>query len=159
MSSVLRLGLFYAALFVGTGASSPYIPVWFAHRGLSGAEIGAILSAPMLARVISGPAIALWADSFRLRRTPLSLIGVALAILYAVLAAPFGFVWWFGVWFMASSLMSTLIRASCVPNTSCANASASAVLPARKASQAAPYSRAWLKVSSMISGTPMRLIG
>ncbi len=109
MSSVLRLGLFYAALFIGTGASSPYIPVWFAHRGLSGAEIGAILSAPMLARVITGPAIALWADSFRLRRTPLTLIGAAMAVLYAVLAAPFGFVWWFGVWFMASSLMATLI--------------------------------------------------
>ena len=56
MSQPVRLGLFYAALFVGTGASSPYIPVWFASRGLSGAEIGLILSAPMFARAVKAVA-------------------------------------------------------------------------------------------------------
>ena len=54
MSQPVRLGLVYAALFIGTGASAPYIPVWFAHRGLNGAEIGLILSAPMLARRVRG---------------------------------------------------------------------------------------------------------
>ncbi|CAN7280922.1 MFS transporter [Phenylobacterium sp. LjRoot164] len=85
MSQPLRLGLFYAALFVGTGASSPYIPVWFASRGLSGAEIGLILSAPMLARAVTAPAIAMWADSFSLRRTPLILMGLAVALAYSLL--------------------------------------------------------------------------
>ena len=33
MSLPVRLGLFYSAIFVGTGASSPYMPVWFADRG------------------------------------------------------------------------------------------------------------------------------
>ena len=80
MSQPVRLGLFYAALFVGTGASSPYIPVWFASRGLSGAEIGLILSAPMFARAGTAPAIAMWADSFHLRRTPLILMGLATAL-------------------------------------------------------------------------------
>lgn len=37
MPVTLRLGLFYGAIFIGTGASSPYLPVWFAHHGLSGA--------------------------------------------------------------------------------------------------------------------------
>lgn len=112
MSEPVRLGLFYAALFVGTGASSPYIPVWFASRGLSGAEIGLILSAPMLARAITAPAIAVWADSFRLRRTPLILMTLAVAAAYGALAAPFGFAWWFAVWFIASTIFST-----CIPLT------------------------------------------
>lgn len=108
MSQPMRLGLVYAALFIGTGASSPYIPVWFAHRGLSGAEIGLILSAPMLARAVTAPAIAMWADSFRLRRTPLILMALAAALAYGLLAAPFGLAWWFGVWFVASTLISTM---------------------------------------------------
>lgn len=109
MSQPVRLGLFYAALFIGTGASSPYIPVWFASRGLSGAEIGLILSAPMLARAVSAPAIAMWADSFKLRRTPLILMALATALAYGLLAAPFGFAWWFGVWFLAATVLSTMV--------------------------------------------------
>ncbi|MDP3854346.1 MFS transporter [Phenylobacterium sp.] len=109
MNQPVRLGLFYAALFVGSGASSPYIPVWFASRGLSGAEIGLILSAPMLARAVTAPAIAMWADSFKLRRTPMVLMALAVAGAYGLLAAPFGFAWWFGVWFFASSVFATII--------------------------------------------------
>jgi len=108
MSNPVRLGLMYAALFVGSGASSPYMPVWFADRSLSGAQIGLILAAPMLARAVTAPAIAMWADSFSLRRTPLIVLGAGSAIGYALLAAPFGFWWWFWVWFFASSLMSTM---------------------------------------------------
>ena len=44
MSLPIRLGLFYSALFIGSGVSSPYMPVWFAHHGLNGAQIGLILS-------------------------------------------------------------------------------------------------------------------
>jgi len=63
MSLPIRLGLFYSAIFIGTGASSPYMPVWFADRGLSGAQIGLILSLPMLARAFTAPLLAVWADS------------------------------------------------------------------------------------------------
>jgi len=54
----VRLGLFYGAIFIGTGVSSPYLPVWFAHHGLYGGRIGLILSLPMLARVASAPLLA-----------------------------------------------------------------------------------------------------
>lgn len=104
----IRLGLFYAAIFVGNGASSPYAPVWFHHRGLTGAEIGLILSAPMIARVVMAPAIAIWADSFRIRRTPLMLLALATAASYVLLSPQLGFLWWFGVWFVASSCFVSL---------------------------------------------------
>lgn len=108
MSLPVRLGFFYGAIFVGTGVSSPYLPVWFSHHGLSGAQIGLILSLPMLARAFTAPALAVWADSFKLRRTPLILLAAAVTALYALMALPLGFAWWTVVWFAASSMFATL---------------------------------------------------
>lgn len=108
MSLPVRLGLFYSAIFVGTGVSSPYLPVWFAHYGLSGAQIGLILSLPMLARAFTAPLIAVWADSFRLRRTALIVMSLAVTVAYAAMALPLGFAGWTVVWFAASSAFSTL---------------------------------------------------
>ena len=108
MSQPLRMGFYYGAIFVGTGVSSPYLPVWFAHHGLSGAKIGLILSLPMMARVLTAPMLAVWADSFALRRTALVVMGVGVAGLYAAMALPWGFAWWAVVWFAASTMFSTL---------------------------------------------------
>jgi PPP family 3-phenylpropionic acid transporter len=108
MSLPVRMGLYYGAIFVGTGVSSPYLPVWFAHHGLSGAKIGLILSLPMLARAFTAPLLAIWADSFQLRRTALIVMGAAVTLLYAAMALPFGFAWWTVVWFAASSMYATL---------------------------------------------------
>jgi MFS transporter, PPP family, 3-phenylpropionic acid transporter len=108
MSLPVRLGLFYSAIFVGTGASSPYMPVWFADRGLSGAQIGLILSLPMLARAFTAPLLAIWADSFRLRRTALIFMAVIVMAAYALMALPLGFAGWAVVWFAASSTFSTI---------------------------------------------------
>ena len=108
MSLPVRMGLYYGAIFVGTGVSSPYLPVWFAHHGLSGSAIGLILSLPMLARMVSAPLLAVWADSFALRRTALIVMGAAVTGLYALMALPFGFAWWAVVWFAASSMYMTL---------------------------------------------------
>lgn len=103
MSIPLRLGLFYAAMFAGIGASSPYMPVWFAHRGLSGVQIGIILALPGLVRIFTGPVLAVWADGFALRRTPLAVLALAVAGGYALLAAPVGFWGWLGLWLVAST--------------------------------------------------------
>lgn len=104
----VRLGLFYGAIFIGTGASSPYFPVWFADRGMSGAQIGLILSLPMLARAFTAPLLAVWADSFRLRRTALVFLALGVMATFALMALPGGFAWWMVVWFAASSMYSTL---------------------------------------------------
>ena len=83
MPLTVRLGLFYGAIFIGTGVSSPYLPVWFAHHGLSGSRIGLILSLPMLARAFTAPLLAVWADSFRLRRTALLILAALVTGAYA----------------------------------------------------------------------------
>ena len=44
-----------------------------------------------------------------MRRTPLILMGLASALAYGLLAAPFGFAWWFGIWFVANTILSTMI--------------------------------------------------
>src|SRR3954469_17159721 len=104
MTLPVRLGLFYAAIFIGTGVSSPYLPVWFADRGMSGAQIGLILSLPMMARAFTAPLLAVWADSFKLRRTALLFLSLGVMIAYLLMALPGGFGWWMVVWFAASSM-------------------------------------------------------
>jgi PPP family 3-phenylpropionic acid transporter len=108
MSLPVRLGLFYSAIFIGVGAGSPYMPLWFAERGLTGAQIGLILSLPMIARVFTAPLLAVWADSFRLRRTALVFLSLMVAFAYALMALPLGFAGWTLVWFAASSALSTI---------------------------------------------------
>ena len=108
MPLTVRLGLFYGAMFIGTGVSSPYMPVWFAHHGMSGSRIGLILSLPMMARVFTAPLLALWADSFKLRRTALLILALGVSVAYAAMAARGGFGWQMVVWFAASSMVSTL---------------------------------------------------
>ena len=108
MPITLRLGLYYATIFAGTGVSLSYIAVWFRAQGLNGAQIGAILSAPMLARVLTGPALGLWADGFRLRRTPMALLGAAAAAGYAALGFMHGFWAWFVAWFVGATAIAAL---------------------------------------------------
>lgn len=108
MPVTLRLGLFYAAIFVGTGASLPYIPVWFRSHGLSGAQIGLILSAPMLVRVLVSPVLAIWADTFRLRRTPLMLMGLAAGLAYGAIGLLHDFTGWLIAWLIGSCLLAAL---------------------------------------------------
>ncbi|HEX6858938.1 MAG TPA: MFS transporter [Caulobacteraceae bacterium] len=108
MNSALRLGLFYAAVFVGTGASLPYMPVWFRTHGLSGSQIGLLLAAPLLARAVTGPLLAIWADGFVLRRSPVALLLVASALAYTAIGFTQGFEVWFLLWFTAGTLIATV---------------------------------------------------
>lgn len=108
MNSALRLGLFYAAVFIGSGASAPYMPVWFRMHGLSGAQIGLLLSAPMLARAITAPSLAIWADGFELRRSPMVLMLFVTTLAYTAIAFTHGFLFWVACWFIATTLISTV---------------------------------------------------
>jgi PPP family 3-phenylpropionic acid transporter len=52
---VPRLALFWAMLFVSLGIYQPFFPVWLESRGLSTSEIGIILAAPMVVRLLTVP--------------------------------------------------------------------------------------------------------
>lgn len=108
MPVTLRLGLFYCSIFAGTGVSLPYIAVWFHKQGLNGAQIGAILAAPMLARAITGPGLALWADGFRLRRTAMIWMGAGTVCGYATLGFVHGFWAWGIAWLVGATLIAAI---------------------------------------------------
>ncbi|WP_298743485.1 MFS transporter [uncultured Brevundimonas sp.] len=84
MTAAQRMALQYVLLFGATGVSLPFAGLWMREQGLSGAQIGALLAAPMLARIVSGPLLAVWADGFRHRRTPMALMGLVMAAGYGV---------------------------------------------------------------------------
>lgn len=107
-SSSTRLGLYYIAAYAGTGVSLPFIATYFRSKGLTGAEIGLILAVPMLLRPLTGPALAVWADGFTLRRTPLAWLGVGAAAGYALLLAAPGFWGLLACWMVGATLLATL---------------------------------------------------
>jgi PPP family 3-phenylpropionic acid transporter len=99
---------FYILLFIMTGANLPYMPLWMKAHGLTGEEMGAILAAPLLLRVATGPLSGVWADKFALYRTPLLLLSMAACGLYALLALPV-----FGVWRFVAYLVFYTCAYSC----------------------------------------------
>ncbi len=79
---------------------TPYIALFFRAHGLSGGDIGLILGAPMLARMATGPALAVWADGFRLRRTAILIMAGLSALGYGALLVTSGFWPWLVAWFV-----------------------------------------------------------
>jgi MFS transporter, PPP family, 3-phenylpropionic acid transporter len=51
----LRMAAFYAAFFLFGGIQMPYLPAWLQARGLDAREIGIVLAAPMLIRIVAVP--------------------------------------------------------------------------------------------------------
>lgn len=82
MNAAARMGLQYVLLFGASGVSLPFASLWFRAQGLTGAQIGILLAAPMLGRVVTGPLLAVWADGFRTRRAPIALLGLVMALGY-----------------------------------------------------------------------------
>jgi PPP family 3-phenylpropionic acid transporter len=80
----VRVALFYGALFVIYGTHVPFTPLWLADRGLTAAEITAVMSAPLFLRVLVTPALALAADRRQSHRS--MMIALAWAGAAAVLA-------------------------------------------------------------------------
>jgi PPP family 3-phenylpropionic acid transporter len=73
-----------SALFSTTGVLLVFLPRWLeVERGLSGAEIGVILSLAQFARIITGPLIAYRVDRAADRTVPLKLIALAAVCAYA----------------------------------------------------------------------------
>lgn len=82
-SRTARVTLVMSCLYSATGVTLVFLPRWLAgERGLSGAEIGILLSSSQLTRIVLGPAIAFWADGHADRRTPVRLLAPAALAAY-----------------------------------------------------------------------------
>ncbi|HUI94193.1 MAG TPA: MFS transporter [Xanthobacteraceae bacterium] len=91
-----RLSVFYGAYFAYLGLSLPFMPAWFAARGLEPGEIGIVLATPLVVRVLVVPVASRLADRSALRQAlfasaAASVVGFALVGLcagfFAILAA------------------------------------------------------------------------
>ena len=109
MNAAQRMALQYVLLFGATGVSLPFAGLWLRAQGLSGAEIGTVLAAPMLARIITGPLLAVWADGFRLRRTPIAILGLVMALGFGGAGLVEGFAARAVFWFVGASAAAALI--------------------------------------------------
>jgi PPP family 3-phenylpropionic acid transporter len=64
MDFVPRLALLYGGIYGAIGVQLPFLPVWFAAKGLSDREIGFVLAAATVARVVVMPFATRAADHF-----------------------------------------------------------------------------------------------
>ena len=107
-----RMALQYVLLFGANGVSLPFAGLWFHAHGLDGAEIGALFAAPMLGRLVTGPAIAVWADGFVYRRTAIAILALVTAAAYAATGLVEGFWLWAPLWFVAATAFGAIIPLS-----------------------------------------------
>ncbi len=109
MTAAQRMALQYVLLFGATGVSLPFAGLWMRSQGLSGVEIGTLLAAPMLARIVTGPLLAVWADGFRQRRTPIALMGLVMAAGYALAGLTDLYALRAVGWFIGATAMGVLV--------------------------------------------------
>lgn len=109
MTAAQRMALQYVLLFGATGVSLPFAGLWLSAQGLGGVQIGSVLAAPMLARIVTGPLLAVWADGFRLRRTPIALLGLTMALGYALAGLADSFALRAVGWFIGATAMGVLV--------------------------------------------------
>jgi MFS transporter, PPP family, 3-phenylpropionic acid transporter len=89
-STTVRVGAFIGAYFAAN-AISAFMPLWLADRGLSAAEIGQVLGAAALLRVLLGPAWGNVADRIGRRQPVLFCAALVAAGFGAVFVAADGF--------------------------------------------------------------------
>ncbi len=87
----LGLSASFAAFFFVIGIILPFLPLWLAAKGLSDAEISAVIAAPMLTRVLVTPALGLLIDRSADRRRALIVLAVIGTLSFAALFWTDGF--------------------------------------------------------------------
>jgi PPP family 3-phenylpropionic acid transporter len=90
-SAALRLAGFYAAIFGAVGVHIPFWPLWLKDRGLSPSEIGVLVAAAYLTRLIANPTVGHLVDHRGDRKRPMLALALAAGILWAVFPLLNGF--------------------------------------------------------------------
>lgn len=104
-----RLSIYLSLTFAAAGAGMPFLPRWLeAERGLTGLEIGAVLSSASLVRIFLAPLIAAGIEGFKDRARPLPWLAAAAALGYAAMWMGQGFWALLAASFAASTLAAAL---------------------------------------------------
>lgn len=90
-SASLRLGAYYAALFVAVGIHIPFWPLWLQDRGLSASDIGWVAAAGYLTRILASPVIGHLADHGGERRRLMIRLAVAAGLVWLLFPLAGGF--------------------------------------------------------------------
>ena len=87
----VRLAVLYVALFIVLGIYLPFFPLWLKAKGLDAQQIGIVLAAPMLVRIVAIPATARLADRYDALRGVMSATLLLATVAYAVVGLAEGF--------------------------------------------------------------------
>jgi PPP family 3-phenylpropionic acid transporter len=104
-----RLALFYGAVFAIVGVQLPFWPVFLASRGMSPAEIGALLALPLWVKVVANPVAGIAADRLGTRRRLMACLAVAALGGYAAFALADGFWALVGATVLTAAVFSPLL--------------------------------------------------
>jgi MFS transporter, PPP family, 3-phenylpropionic acid transporter len=128
----------YAALYAAFGAASPFWPKYFETRALTPEQIGIILAAALLVRLVAGPLVGMFADFLQsLRLVLAACAGLAAATAVALL-------WADGFWLL---LLVALVQAAALaPTTSIADALS--VNAAKPQMAGRPFEYGWIRGSA-----------
>ena len=90
-SAALRLAGFYAAIFAAVGVHIPFWPLWLKDRGLSPSEIGLLVAAAYLTRLLANPVVGHLVDHRGDRKRPMLALALAAGLLWAMFPLLDGF--------------------------------------------------------------------
>ncbi|MBU6373339.1 MAG: MFS transporter [Alphaproteobacteria bacterium] len=104
-----RLSIYLSLTFAAAGAGMPFLPRWLEQeRGLTGLEIGAVLSAAALVRILVAPLIAAAIEGVADRSRPLRWLAASAALAYVAFWMGQGFWALLVAAFAASTLAAAL---------------------------------------------------
>jgi PPP family 3-phenylpropionic acid transporter len=141
ISAPIAYILLYAALYAAFGVASPFWPRFFETRALSPQEIGTVLAAAMLTRLLAGPTVGVFADRAGSLRFALAICTALAAASAAALLSAHSFAW---------LLCITVFQAACLaPTTSLADALS--VNAARPQIAGKEFEYGWLRGSASLA--------
>jgi len=104
----IRLATLHAALSAVSGIQTPLWPIFLAWRGLDPVEIGLVLSAAYIVKIVSNPIAGYVSDRLGDRRMPLIVLAVIALLAYAPFATVTGFVPLFVLTLLAAGAFTAL---------------------------------------------------
>jgi MFS transporter, PPP family, 3-phenylpropionic acid transporter len=146
MSALSRFLTLYALMYAAFGVSSPFLPAFFASRGLTAVEIGMLFGAGTAIRLVAGPLVGRIADRTRALRIALAACAALAALAAAAMLPADGFARLFAI--------SLLQAAALAPITTLADALALSAAAPRASAPGLEYG--WVRgagSAAFIAGT------